>query len=195
MRRTRRDAYSDMQMAEKRPTGMATHMAMAVIMKVPAKRGTEPKRCLTLPSPPTVAASGFQTVPVRKSQKLTMRKKWTASKTMDRTMPMVVRMEMSEASRRTRTMVFSRAVLTRSPGLIALRASHMPPAPRARAVAATMGQGTSMRSKRSRNVAAALTRTAGMSILVTANQPNRFSEALKRAFGSCWLRIFLRPRK
>ena len=63
------DAYSDMQMADSKPTGMATHMAMAVIMNVPAKSGTEPNRGWMLPSPSMDAASGFQVVPVRKSQK------------------------------------------------------------------------------------------------------------------------------
>ena len=108
---------------------------------------------------------------------------------------MVVRMETREARSRTRVMVFSRTTRTRMDGLMAASASHMLPAPRKRPEAASMVHGTSNRSNRSRIDPAALMAMAGMNIRVTAYQPNRFSEALNRAEGSCWLRIRLRPSR
>jgi len=103
-----------MKMAERRPMGSATTMAMAVTIKVPANSGTEPNTAPSpsATSPPRPAASrnefpGDQTVPVMNSQTLTSRKKRMASKMMESTMAMVVMIEIRAAPRRSQRMMLS----------------------------------------------------------------------------------------
>ena len=89
-------------MAASRPMGIATSIATAVIMKVPANSGTEPNWAALPPSSARPAASrklapGFQVVPVMKSQKFCIWKKRRASPMIDTSMPRVVKMEISAA--------------------------------------------------------------------------------------------------
>ena len=57
--RARGEAYSERKIAEKRPIGAATSMAISAIMKVPKNRGSAPN---------SASVCAFHRVPVRKSQ-------------------------------------------------------------------------------------------------------------------------------
>ena len=81
-------------MAVIRPSGTATVSAMILIISVPQSSGNRPKSP-TLPVP-VVEKRGFQVVPKKISTGLTMPKKRMVSDSIDRTMPTVVRMAITE---------------------------------------------------------------------------------------------------
>ena len=94
-------------MADIRPIGAATSMAMNEISRVPANSGTAPNAPLEPTWPSRMAVCGLQSRPNRNSAAGTAWKKRAASNSTDSTMPMVVKMASIEHSSRKARMMRS----------------------------------------------------------------------------------------
>lgn len=81
------------------PIGIATAIAISVIIKVPAKIGTAPNLLPTIP--------GDHSVPLKKYQKLLNSKNDIASNKIENKIPNVVRIEIVEAPTKAILIIFS----------------------------------------------------------------------------------------
>ena len=105
--RNRRSAYSERKIADIRPMGTATSMAMPDIRSVPTNTGTDPNA----PEEPIwsarIAIWGLHFNPNRNSHTGIFWKNRMASYKTDRTMPIVVNMAMVEQKIRMTVVIFS----------------------------------------------------------------------------------------